>query len=130
MTSKDHGMDLLTPEKLVEAARRNSKAGLWAECLASCNQGIDMGDEIDTDSWVALRLGFAAAVIELKDKTAELVERAIKEIMSVAISNRLSVRRQSVSDSTWPLLRDGSRFHPRQLLPPGTPSSSFASYVS
>jgi hypothetical protein len=40
------------------------------------------------------------------------------------------VRRQSVSDSTWPLLRDGSRFHPRRLLPPGSPSSSFASYVS
>ena len=40
------------------------------------------------------------------------------------------VRRQSVPDSTGPLLRDSSWFHPKRLLPPGTPSSSFASYVS
>jgi hypothetical protein len=41
-----------------------------------------------------------------------------------------AVRRQSVPDSTWSLLRDSSCFHPRRLLPLGTPSSSFASYVS
>ena len=85
-------------ERIAEQARLAAADENWDTCAELCRQGVALGDDVPLDSWVAVRLGLAAAAVNLLGGESGIVDEAIGEVRRVVIRDDLrldDVRRGS-----------------------------------